>query len=117
MGLTYVRIKVTGSKGSEELDLLVDTGSVYTWVPKAVLERVGVTSMGKRRFKTIEGREIFREVGEAVLELRGERATRIIVFGEAGDATVLGADSLEGLGFEVDPTTKQLKKIEAFIAY
>ncbi len=29
---------------------------------------------------------------------------------------MLEAYSLEGLGFEVDPTTKQLKKIEAFIA-
>ena len=30
---------------------------------------------------------------------------------------VLGVEALEGLGFEVDPVTKQLKKVEAFIAY
>ncbi|MEM4310924.1 MAG: hypothetical protein QXX95_00850 [Nitrososphaerales archaeon] len=43
--------------------------------------------------------------------------TSIIVFAEKGDATVLGTYSLEGLGFEVNPVTKQLNKVEAFIAY
>ena len=47
----------------------------------------------------------------------GEKATRLVVFGEENDAQVLGTEALEGLGFEVDPTTKHLKKVEAFIAY
>lgn len=56
-------------------------------------------------------------MGEATLELDGESATRIVVFAEKGDSAVLGVDSLECLGFEVDPTTKTLKKTEAFAAY
>ena len=108
---------MTGPKGVREVDLLVDPGSLYTWMPRTLLELVGLTSTGKRRFRTIEGRDIVREVGETALELMGERATRIVVFGEEGDAAVMGADSLEGLGLEVDPSTKQLKRIEAFIAY
>ena len=28
-----------------------------------------------------------------------------------------GSDSLEGLGLEVDPTSKRLKKVETLIAY
>jgi predicted aspartyl protease len=87
------------------------------WIPTQILEKVGVKSVSKRRFRTIEGREIERKVGEAVLELLGEYVTSIMVFGEKEDASVLGAYSLEGLGFEVDPVTKQLKKVEAFIAY
>ena len=50
-------------------------------------------------------------------ELAGERATRIVVFAEKGDAAVLGVDSLEGLGFEVDPVGKKLKKLESIAAY
>jgi len=117
MGLTYAQVRVTGPKTSEELRLLVDTGSLYTWIHRATLERLGTTELGERRFRTIEGRDIRRKVGEAVIELSAERATRIIVYAEEGDAEVLGADSLEGLGLELDPLSKRLKKVEAFIAY
>ena len=47
----------------------------------------------------------------------GESATTIVVFGKVGDAAVLGSYSLEGLGLLVDPVTKKLRKVEAFIAY
>lgn len=117
MGMTYAKVKIRGERGSEEAELLVDTGSTFTWISTEILERVGVESTSTRRFRTIDGREIVRKIGEAALELLGERATSIIVFAEKGDASVLGTHSLEGLGFEVDPVTKQLKKVEAFIAY
>ena len=116
-GLTYSKLKITGSKASEELELLVDTGSVYTWIPEDILQKIGISPTGQHKFRTIEGRDIIREVGEAVLEINGERATSIVVFATEGDASVLGVYSLEGLGLEVDPTNKQLKKVEAFIAY
>lgn len=119
MGLTCATVRLYGSKGQDkEFDLLVDTGSVYTWIDGAALKELGIESRGdKKRFRTIEGREILREIGEAVLELNGERATSIIVFAEKGDASVLGVYSLEGLGFEIDPTTRKLKKLESFAAY
>ena len=42
-------------------------------------------------------------------------ATRIVVFAECEDAEVLGVDALEGLRLEVDPVTKQLRKVEALL--
>jgi predicted aspartyl protease len=117
MGFTVVTVKIYGEKGAQDLELLVDTGSLLTWIPREVLEAVGVKTLGRKKFKTIEGRIVERDVGETLLELMGEKATRLVVFGEKGDAQVLGVEALEGLGFEVDPVTKQLKKIEAFIAY
>jgi predicted aspartyl protease len=119
MGLTYAKVLVsgTGALRRASLELLVDTGSVFTWIEKGILESIGVKSKGEKKFVTIEGREISRKFGEATLELEGETATRIVVFGEKGDASVLGADSLEGLGFEVDPSGKKLKKLQSFVAY
>lgn len=117
MGLTLARLRITGTEASKEVELLVDTGSIYTWVAESTLSLIGTESLGERNFRTIEGREIVRKVGEAILEFAGERAARIVVFAKAGDAEVLGVDSLEGLGLEVDPTTKRLKKVQAFIAY
>ena len=119
MGLTYARVRIYGDKGkSQDFNLLVDTGSVFTWIDGSALRELGIQPKAERKkFRTIEGREISREIGEAPLELDNERATSIIVFGEKGDASVLGVYSLEGLGFEVDPTTTSLKKLQAFAAY
>ncbi len=72
--------------------------------------------MTRWRFRTIDGKIVEREIGEAVIECLGERATRIIVFAEDDDAEVLGIDALEGLRLEIDPTTRQLKKVEALLA-
>ena len=115
--MTYADVGLFGRIGGRRLRLIVDTGSRLTWVSKDTLLGIGVAPGGRRRFRTIEGREVSRETGEAVLEVMGERATRIVVFGEAGDAEVLGADALEGLGLEVDPATKVLRKTEVFAAY
>jgi predicted aspartyl protease len=117
MGMTYVEVKILGPKGGQETELLTDTGSTFTWIPADILRRAGVEPVSKRRFRTIEGREIERSVGEAKLEALNEHATTIVVFGEKGDGAVLGAYSLEGLGLQVDPVSKQLRKVEAFIAY
>ena len=67
-------------------------------------------------FKTIEGKLIEREIGEAPIECKGEKATTIIVFAEEGDVEVLGVYALEGLGLEVDPATKELRKSEVILA-
>lgn len=99
-----------------DLELLVDTGSIYTWIKRKRLEEIGVKPMTKWRFKTIEGRVIEREIGEVVIECLGEKATRIVVFAEDADSEVLGVDALEGLRLEVDPITRQLRKVEALLA-
>jgi len=99
-----------------DLELLVDTGSTYTWVKRGRLEKLGIRPMGRRRFRTIEGRVVEREIGEAIVECLGERATCIIVFAEEDDVEVLGVTALENLALEVDPVTKQLKKAEAVLA-
>jgi predicted aspartyl protease len=98
------------------LELLVDTGSTYTWVKRRRLEELGLKPMTRWKFRTIEGRVVEREIGEAVVECLGERATRMVVFAEEGDAEFLGVDALEGLRLEVDPTTRQLRKVEALLA-
>jgi len=118
--LGHTRAKVTlhspDISKSEQIELLVDTGSTYTWVSGIILRRLNVEAKTARRFKTIDGRLLERKVGEAIIEYMNEKATRMVVFAERGDAEVLGVDALEGLGLEVDPITKQLRKAEALLA-
>jgi len=119
MGHTTAKVKLFNPHDLSkqiELELLVDTGNTYTWVKRDRLEKLCIKPMSKWKFRTIEGRVIERDIGEAIVECLGERATRIVVFAEKEDAEVLGVDALEGLRLEVDPITKQLRKIEALLA-
>lgn len=118
LGHTSARVTLRSPDLSkaEQVDLLVDTGSTYTWVSSAMLERLGVEAMTVRKFKTIDGQLLNRKIGEVIIEYMDEKATRIVVFAEEGDAEVLGVDALEGLGLEVDPITKQLRKSEVLLA-
>ena len=89
---------------------------MYTWIKRRRLEEIGIKPMDRRRFRTIDNRIVEREVGEAVVECLGRRATTIVVFAEEGDNEVLGLHALEGLGLEVDPVTRQLREVEAILA-
>ena len=119
MGYTTGRVKLYNPRDPSrylELELLVDTGSTYTWVKRSRLKELGVESMGRRRFKTIENRVIEREIGECVIECLNRRATTIVVLAEESDNEVLGLHVLEGLGLEVVPVTRQPREVEAILA-
>ena len=118
MGHSYASLKIYSKDLSKsmEVSLSVDTGSTYTWIKASTLEALGIISEGKCKFKTIEGKEVEHEIGEAIVEYDGLRATTKVVFGLEGDAEVLGVHALEGLRLEVDPITKELKRAEVLLA-
>ncbi len=92
------------------MKLLVDTGSTYTWINKDTLNELSISPTRAREFRTVDGRTLKRQIGEAGIEFAGERATTIVVFAEKGDEEVLGVYALEGLGLEFDPVAEKLKK-------
>ena len=119
MGHTIASVRLYNPRDQSkclELELLVDTGSTYTWIKRGRLEKLGIKPMSRRRFRTIEGKIIERDVGEAVIECLGRKATTIVVFAEEKDYEVLGLHALEGLGLKVDPVTRQLRESEAILA-
>jgi len=119
VGHTFAKVKLYNPSDQSkvlDLDLIVDTGSTYTWVKRLRLESLGLEPTGERMFRTIEGKFVKREIGEALIECMGEKATTIVVFAEKEDVEVLGVYALEGLGLEVDPATKELRKSEAILA-
>lgn len=89
-------------------DTLVDTGSEFTWVPRAVLESLGITPERKQRFVVADGRAIERDIGFAIVHAGGTNAPDLVVFAEPGDFVLLGAHSLEGLNLKIDPIRKEL---------
>ncbi|MBI3376286.1 MAG: aspartyl protease family protein [Betaproteobacteria bacterium] len=89
--------------------MLVDTGSEYTWVPAAVLEKIGIAREKKDvEFMMANGQRITRSVGFAIIRVEKSFTIDEVVFGEKGDLLLLGARSLEGLKLAVDPRRKKL---------
>ena len=88
--------------------VLVDTGAELSWVPAAVLESLGVERNNQWRFRQANGTVLERWTGTVAVHVAGKRAGDEVVFGEPGDLTLLGARTLEGLNFRVEPVTKQL---------
>jgi predicted aspartyl protease len=115
MGHKIVKAKIVG-KGEREVELLVDTGSTYTWIDKVVLRAIGVERKARHKFKTIEGRILERDIGEAKIKVENKEASTIAVFAEPEDAKVLGVYALEGLMLEFDPASGELKPSEIALA-
>jgi predicted aspartyl protease len=115
MGHKIVKAKITW-KGEREVDLLIDTGSTHTWVDKTSLKAIGVEKKRRHKFKTIEGKILERDIGEAKINLADKETSTIVVFAEPEDAKALGVYALEGLMLEFDPASGKLKPSEIALA-
>jgi predicted aspartyl protease len=90
-------------------NVLVDTGSDYTWLPAATLERLGVARVKKDiKFRMANGAEITRSVGYVVIRSGEFETVDEAVFAQPGDLSLLGARTLEGFNARVDSKQKKL---------
>ena len=113
MGTFHVGCRIENhvdrSKSIRVQKLLVDTGSEYTWIPAAKLEKIGVQEEKKGlRFVMAKGDVVTRNVGFAVLHVARNFTIDEVVFAEPGDLVLLGARTLEGLNLSVDSARKKL---------
>ena len=111
MGEVRVEILVvnprTGAR-SEPMVALADTGATLTVAPGEVLERLGLQRLRPVSLRLADGRPAQRDVGDAVVALNGNSAPCRAVFGEPGDAVLLGLVVLEQIGRAVDPVQRRL---------
>ena len=89
-------------------DVMVDTGSEYSWVPSDILRDLGVTPVRIDRFETADGRILERDVGFALFYAAGRSGPAVAVFAQPGDMTLLGAHGLEGMNLRVDLVRREL---------
>ena len=106
---TTIGIESLSERGSvsELPDTLVDTGSEFTWVPRALLESLRIRPERPQWFIVADGRRIERDMGFAIVHAGGVSAADIVVFAEPEDMTLLGVHSLEGLNLRVDVIAKR----------
>jgi predicted aspartyl protease len=112
MGITSLVIEVANPATpsvTESLEFIVDSGAVYSVVPAPVLRKLGIRPLKRETFRLANGTTIVRRKGGAVFKFRDYVGVADVIFGEEGDAVLLGALSLEALGLSLDPIRRELK--------
>jgi predicted aspartyl protease len=118
MGVTVLTVEIAQVGRSdvwESLEFIVDSGSVYSVVPAPVLERLGILPIKQDRFRLANGTHIVRRRGAALFRFGEYIGGADVIFGEEGDATLLGALTLESLGLALDPIRRELKPMELIL--
>ena len=120
MGVFQIRVKVSNPSSRErsfEGEFWVDTGALYSLVPRDRLEAIGLKPAGKRRLVLADGRAETMELGEAAFHIPelGETLTCPVIFAPPDSLYLLGATALESFGVAADPESKALKPILAII--
>jgi predicted aspartyl protease len=84
------------------VEVMVDTGSEVSWLPKQVLLDAGITPRAKKRFMMANKQIIERDIGYAILSAEGYSTIDEIVFAEDSDMSLLGVRTIEGFSVMVD---------------
>jgi clan AA aspartic protease len=114
MGLTHVRARISNParpRSASTVRFLVDSGAVYSVVPRTLLRRLGIRPHSSRTFILADGTEITRPIGDATFRIGDNLGTSPVIFGEKGDASLLGMVSLESLGLVLDPMKRVLRPL------
>lgn len=119
MGITYVTARVRrtgGCSGAQTVRFLVDSGAVYTVLPYAAWTALKLRPMREAEFTLADGSTISRGIAEATFEIGGVAATSPAMLGEAGDAPLLGAVTLQTLGLMLNPLSRELTPMRLMLA-
>jgi predicted aspartyl protease len=119
MGITTLTVRLANESRPDTVvdqTMLVDSGAIFSVVPGDLLRGLGIQPHGKERFFLADGSAIEREVGTVFFEIEGARGASKTIFGEPGDAALLGAITLESLGLMLDPLKRQLRPMRLLLA-
>ena len=119
MGLTVLEIEVGNPatpKVTVKVEFLVDSGAIYSVVPAPILKRLGIKPNMQEEFRLADGSKIVRKKGIALFRHGKKVGGADVIFGEKGDSNLLGALTLEALGFALDPLRRELKRLPMILA-
>jgi predicted aspartyl protease len=119
MGLTVLEIGVGNLAQPERttlVEFLIDSGAIYSVVPAAVLDELGIKPLAEQSFRLADGSKIVRRKGGALFKYGDKVGGADVIFGEEGDSTLLGAFTLEALGLALDPLRRELKPLPMILA-
>jgi len=119
MGRTILVVEVANVAApnhAENVEFLIDSGAIYSVVPRATLEKLNIKPIAKQEYRLANGERIVREKGGALFRYGERVGVADVIFGEAGDSSLLGATTLEALGLSLDPLRRELKPLPMILA-
>ena len=119
MGITTIRARlanITDRERASDVDMVVDSGAIYSVVPATVLRAIGVQAERVETFGLADGRSVKRRVGHVHFEIEGREGISRVIFGKPDDAALLGMVTLELLGLSLDPLKRKLRPLRLMIA-
>ena len=110
MGAFYVTVGVRHADTDEfeDLQALVDTGAMWTWIPRDILERLGHRPTVMRRLQTADNRIIVRDAGGVPLKVGSEVLSSLCIYGDPGSHVLLGATTMQEFSVGPDPVNERL---------
>ncbi len=97
----------------ESVEVLADTGSSFSSIPREILERLGIEPAGSVDAVLADGTTVPSDYGHAFIRLEGMEAADLVMFGEPGEIPTLGAHTLESHLLAVDPVNQRLMRVPA----
>lgn len=111
MGITTLTVHVANPGRPdmiEAVECIIGSGTLHSVVPTEILERLDIHPFAEWTYRLADGRRIVRERGIAIVRLDNQIGSTDVVFGEAGDAALIGAVTLENLRLGIDPLQRRL---------
>jgi clan AA aspartic protease len=119
MGMSYVvaTVRHPSRRGTGvQVRCLVDTGAIFTVLPQHVWKKLRLEPLETAEFTLADGTIMRRGVSEARFTIQGRSRTSPVVLGEAGEASLLGAVTLETLGLMVNPLSRRVLPMQMTLA-
>lgn len=114
MGIVTVKASIGATNENlREMEFMVDTGALYTMLPPAVCQELGIEFRLKERVLTADNRTLVVDVGMAHVKFNGREGATLV--GQMNvPIPLLGAMALESMGLKVDPVNGVLEETRPF---
>ena len=114
MSLTHVEIEIANIDSpeiTEKVRFLLDSGFLVSVIPTPILEKLGVAPYTQHEAFLPNGESVRRRKGIAFFRLGNRVGGADVLFGEEGDATILGSLALASLGLYLNPIQRELGEL------
>ena len=118
MGTFSVKIQVGDIDGqtSEEMDALVDAGTMMSVIPASTLRRLGINPVKREVFaRESSGERVALDMGYANLRVQGEETIDWVIFGDDTGGVLLGSHTLAGVMLGVDESAERLIPVHGLL--
>ena len=83
MGMFEVNVKLANlatPTQTEQVSLLVDSAATLSWIPRVLLEKLGVKALSRLPFTLADGRRLERDATAVLLTIGGRKAAVPVAF-------------------------------------